>query len=84
MRTELLLLDTEQVQSHGNREQNRGEHEQDLFLRLEDSTQEGVRPVKTTEGVTPAPPKPKHNRHSLALVLYGQLHENTTFGNERF
>ncbi len=40
MRTELLLLDTEQVQSHGNREQNRGEHEQNLFLRLK------IRPKK--------------------------------------
>lgn len=50
--TELLLLDTEEVQSHGDCEQNRSEQEQDLLLRLEGSTQEGVRPVKTAQSVT--------------------------------
>lgn len=58
LRAELLLLDTEQVQSHGNSEQNRGEQEQNLLLRLEGSTQEGVRPVKTTESVTNRPSEP--------------------------
>lgn len=41
----VLLLDAEEMQHHGEREEDRGENEQDLLLRLENHSEEGVRPV---------------------------------------
>lgn len=47
----LLLLDTEQVQDHGDGEEDGCEEEEDLLLGFEGYSKEGVRPVQTSESV---------------------------------
>lgn len=47
----LLLLDAEEVEDHGGGEQDGGKDEEDLFLGLEDRSEEGVRPVQTSQGI---------------------------------
>lgn len=48
----LLLFNAEQVQNHGDREEDSSKEEQDLLLRLERCSEKGVCPVQTSESIT--------------------------------
>lgn len=65
----LLLLDTEQVQGHGDGEEDGGEEEQDLLLGFKGYSEEGVRPVQTSESVADGTTEACTHKEALQVTL---------------
>lgn len=65
----LLLLDTEQVQAHGDGEEDGGEEEQDLLLGFEGYSKESVRPVQTSESVADSTAEACTHREGVQVTL---------------